>query len=222
MFDCFCFLCLRDCCSCVCCWCWSCMVSKLYRVCFCVCLRCCSAAVVREGREETAGWKCQTEERHRRSEEVSAGYTEEKIRYFKTHTNAWENNSCRPCEMHSSAVAHTCVCVSVKLHQERALTAEIASKSALLGETAASSRTETSAAHTRPDGRRRRERRGEPEESRINLSNHYRWTFKESHCRYKVLGCVPVAQIVDHGARNTSVRGSIPSECMNWSNVCKC
>lgn len=49
---------------------------------------------------------------------------------------------------------------SVKLHQERALTAEIASKSALLGETAASSRTETSAAHTRPDGRRRRERRG--------------------------------------------------------------
>ncbi|KAF4096225.1 aminoacyl tRNA synthase complex-interacting multifunctional protein 1 [Onychostoma macrolepis] len=61
---------------------------------------------------------------------------------------------------------------SVKLHQERALTAVIASKTALLGEmapltqmappsqTAPFSLSETSAAHTRPDGRRRRERRG--------------------------------------------------------------
>uniref|UniRef100_A0A672KNW2 Aminoacyl tRNA synthase complex-interacting multifunctional protein 1-like n=1 Tax=Sinocyclocheilus grahami TaxID=75366 RepID=A0A672KNW2_SINGR len=54
-----------------------------------------------------------------------------------------------------------------KLHQERVLAAAIASKTALLGErapptqTAPDTRSETSAAHTRHDGRRRRERRGE-------------------------------------------------------------
>uniref|UniRef100_A0A8C1NHT5 Aminoacyl tRNA synthetase complex interacting multifunctional protein 1b n=1 Tax=Cyprinus carpio TaxID=7962 RepID=A0A8C1NHT5_CYPCA len=53
-----------------------------------------------------------------------------------------------------------------KLHQERVLTAAIASKTALLGErapppqAAPDTRSETSAAHTRHDGRRRRERRG--------------------------------------------------------------
>ncbi|XP_059396692.1 aminoacyl tRNA synthase complex-interacting multifunctional protein 1 [Carassius carassius] len=53
-----------------------------------------------------------------------------------------------------------------KLHQERVLAAAIASKTALLGERAAppapapDTRSETSAAHTRHDGRRRRERRG--------------------------------------------------------------
>ncbi|XP_043088488.1 aminoacyl tRNA synthase complex-interacting multifunctional protein 1 isoform X2 [Puntigrus tetrazona] len=47
---------------------------------------------------------------------------------------------------------------AVKLHQERALTAVIASKSALLGETAPPSQTST--AHARPDARRRRERAG--------------------------------------------------------------
>ncbi|XP_051737313.1 aminoacyl tRNA synthase complex-interacting multifunctional protein 1 isoform X1 [Ctenopharyngodon idella] len=55
---------------------------------------------------------------------------------------------------------------AVKLHQERVLTASIASKSALLGdtdppsETAPSSRSETSATHSRHEGRRRRDRRG--------------------------------------------------------------
>uniref|UniRef100_A0A8C2EQX2 tRNA-binding domain-containing protein n=1 Tax=Cyprinus carpio TaxID=7962 RepID=A0A8C2EQX2_CYPCA len=54
-----------------------------------------------------------------------------------------------------------------KLHQERVLTAAIASKAALLGErapppqAAPDTRSETSAAHTRHDGRRRRERRGD-------------------------------------------------------------
>uniref|UniRef100_A0A673GPU4 Aminoacyl tRNA synthase complex-interacting multifunctional protein 1-like n=1 Tax=Sinocyclocheilus rhinocerous TaxID=307959 RepID=A0A673GPU4_9TELE len=61
-----------------------------------------------------------------------------------------------------------------KLHQERVLAAAIASKTALLGEraplpqTAPDTGSETSATHTRHDGRRRRERRGEPEESSIN------------------------------------------------------
>ncbi|KAK9954747.1 hypothetical protein ABG768_016793 [Culter alburnus] len=55
---------------------------------------------------------------------------------------------------------------AVKLHQERVLTASIASKTALLGdtappsETAPSSRSETSATHSRHEGRRRRDRRG--------------------------------------------------------------
>uniref|UniRef100_A0A673GPS7 Aminoacyl tRNA synthase complex-interacting multifunctional protein 1-like n=1 Tax=Sinocyclocheilus rhinocerous TaxID=307959 RepID=A0A673GPS7_9TELE len=54
-----------------------------------------------------------------------------------------------------------------KLHQERVLAAAIASKTALLGEraplpqTAPDTGSETSATHTRHDGRRRRERRGD-------------------------------------------------------------
>ncbi|XP_067303237.1 aminoacyl tRNA synthase complex-interacting multifunctional protein 1 isoform X2 [Pseudorasbora parva] len=56
---------------------------------------------------------------------------------------------------------------AVKLHQERVLAASVASKAALLGETAPSSpthtplsRSEPSSTHTRPEGRRRRDRRG--------------------------------------------------------------
>ncbi|XP_050952538.1 aminoacyl tRNA synthase complex-interacting multifunctional protein 1 isoform X2 [Labeo rohita] len=55
---------------------------------------------------------------------------------------------------------------AVKLHQERVLTATIATKTALLGETtppsqtAPSTRSETSTTHARHDGRRRRDRRG--------------------------------------------------------------
>lgn len=53
---------------------------------------------------------------------------------------------------------------AVKLHQERVLAASVASKAALLGETVPPSqappRSETSGTHSRPEGRRRRDRRG--------------------------------------------------------------